>query len=129
MMRASSWRKPLSNGAPVARTVAFATAYQASNPAKAANVVILVNLTLTVSVGAPQANTAELIIGPTNAVAAGTGDLADIWESDLTVTIISLGFTGRQSLRAMIPAGYYFAIRRTVGTGISIISAFDQQLS
>lgn len=113
-------------GAPVARSLSFATAYQASTPAKPALVTVIVDLTTTVAVGTPQANTAELIVGSTTGVASGTGTLADTYRNDLTVTLISLGFTGRQKLQASVPAGYYFAIRRTVGTGITIVSAFDQ---
>lgn len=118
-----------STGAPVSRTVAFATAYQASTPAKAAVVSVIIDCTTTITVGSPQANTVELIIGPTNAVASGTGTLADTFRSDLSVSIlISLGWTGRQALQCMLPAGYYFAVRRTVGTGMTIVSAFEQAL-
>lgn len=116
-------------GAPVTRTLSFATAYQASTSTKPANVSIIIDCTTTVALGSAQANTVELIIGATNAVASGTGTLADTFRSDLSVSIIiSLGFTGRQALQCTLPIGYYFAVRRTVGTGMTIISAFDQVL-
>lgn len=116
-------------GAPVARTLAFATAYQATTNTKPAAVSIVVDCTTTISLGSPQANTVELIIGATNAVASGTGTLADTFRSDLSVSIlISLGWTGRQSLQCTLPVGYYFAVRRTAGTGMTIVSAFDQAL-
>lgn len=114
--------------APVSRSIAFSTAYQATDPTKPSFVRITVDLTTTVSIGSPQANTAELVVGSTNAVASGTGSIEDTYRSDLSVTLISLGFTGRQSLKAVIPVGYYFAIRRTAGTGITIVSASDQSL-
>lgn len=115
-------------GAPNALSLAFSTAYQATNPAKPAFVHITVDLTTTVAVGSPQANTCELVVGSTNAVASGTGSIEDTYRSDLSVTLISLGFTGRQSLKAIIPVGYWYAIRRTVGTGITIVSASDQAI-
>lgn len=110
------------------RAVAFATAYQATDPTKPAFVRITIDLTTTVGIGTPQANTAELVVGPTNAVAGGTGSIEDTYRSDLTVTLISLGVTGRQALKAVVPVGYWFAIRRTVGTGITVVSASDQAL-
>lgn len=111
-----------------ARSIAFATAYQATNPAKPAFLKIIIDLTTTVGIGSPQANTVELIIGPTNAVAGGTGTVEDTYRSDLSVTLISLGFTGRQALQGILPVGYWWAVRRTAGTGISIISATDRTL-
>lgn len=113
----------------VSITPSFATAYQAVDPTKPAMITVIVDLTTTVAVGAPQANTVELIIGPTSAVAAGSGTLADTYRSDLSVTLISLGFTGRQKVFALLPVGYFWAIRRTSGTGITIVSAFDQTVT
>lgn len=114
-------------GAPTARTLAFATAYQATTVAKPAMVGIEIECAVTVALGSPTANTVELIIGPTNAVASGTGTKVDTMKSDLSVSILlSLGFTNRQFLQASLPANYYFAARRTSGTACSIQSAFDQ---
>lgn len=115
--------------APVARTLSFSTAYQLTTPTKPGFVGIQVELVTTVAVGSPQANTVVLYTGPTTGVATGTGTgtiVADTYRSDLTVTLISLGFTGRQFLKANVPVGHYFAIVRTVGSGTSIVSSFDQ---
>lgn len=121
----AAFAAPTAIGTPNTRTVAFATAYQATNVAKPAVVSIIIECVTSISIGSA-ANTVELIIGSTNAVASGTGTLADTYRSDLSVTLISLNFTGRQALQTLIPAGWYFAVRRTVGTGMSVISAFDQ---
>lgn len=115
-------------GAPVARTLSLATAYQASNPAKPALVSILINLTGTIAIGTV-ANTIQLWVGPTAASVTTpfTGaTVADGWRNDLTVTLISITVNGQQKLQAMIPAGYWFAAARSVGTGTTIASAFDQ---
>lgn len=113
-------------GIPTSKTVAFATAYQAANSAKPAIISVLIDTTVTVGIGAPTTNTVEMITGPTNAVAGGTGALTDRYRNDLSVTLISLGFTGSNKLTAFLPAGYWFAVRRTVGTGSSVNSAFEQ---
>lgn len=113
-------------GAPVTRTVTVATAYQASTSAKAAFVSVEIECTTTVGIGAPQANTIELVIGATSAVATTGGTRVDVFRQDLSVTLISLGFTGRQVLKACLPAGYYFAVRRPAGSGTTIIASFDQ---
>lgn len=114
-------------GAPVTRSLSLATAYQASTSAKPALVSVEIECVATATLGSAQANTIELIIGSTNGVASGTGTKADTFRSDLSVSIIiSLAFTGRQFLKACLPAGWYFAVRRTVGTGMTISSAFDQ---
>lgn len=112
-------------GAPQTRTLSLATAYQASDPTKPAFVTVIVDLALSISIGSAD-NAVELIIGPTNAVAGGTGLLADRWRNNLSVTLITLTFNGTQKLSAALPIGYYFAVRRVTGTGITISSAFDQ---
>lgn len=115
--------------APNTRTVAFATAYQATDNTKPAMVGVEIECVVTVSLGSPTANTVELIIGSTNAVASGTGTKVDTMKSDLSVSILlSLGFTNRQFLQASLPAGYYFAARRTSGTACTVQSAFDQSV-
>lgn len=111
--------------APNTRSVSLATAYQCTDSTKPCFVTIIIDLALSISIGSA-ANTVELIIGPTNGVAGGTGTLADSWRNDLSVTLITINLTARQKLAANLPAGYYFAVRRTVGTGMSIASAFDQ---
>lgn len=114
--------------APNTRSLSLATAYQATDNTKPAFVTAILECVVSVGVGSPQANTVELVIGSTNAVASGTGTLADAFRSDLSVTLISLGWTGRQSVRANLPIGWYFAVRRTAGTGCTISSAYDQGL-
>jgi len=112
---------------PVARSLLFDMAYQASDPTKPTAISIVVGLVTNITIGSAS-NTAELVIGATSAVSSGTGVLADTFRNDLSVTLITIGLTQRQKLMAFIPAGYFFAVRRTVGTGISIISAYDQAL-
>lgn len=104
----------------------FAQAYQAATAAKPAFVTVKITCVVTVGIGSPQANTVEMIVGSTTGVASGTGYQADVFRSDLSVTLISLGWTGQASLQARVPANYYFAVRRTTGTGCTITDVADQ---
>lgn len=113
------------------RSLTFATAYQLANPNKPGFVNVQFELATTVTIGAPQANTLILYVGSTTGVASGTGTdtrVGDIYRNDLTVTLISLGLTSRGTLKATLDVGEYFALVRTVGTGTSIVSAFDQAI-
>lgn len=114
-------------GPPVTRSLSLATAYQASDPTKPAVVTVMIDLSTSVSIGSVT-QTVELIMGSTSAVASGTGTLADSWANALTVTLISITMAGRQKLTCQLPVGWFFAVRRTVGTGMSISSAFDQSV-
>lgn len=118
----------MSVGAPVARSVSFATAYQASTPSKPAKLSVIIDLTASVSIGTVS-NAAQLWIGPTNSVASGAGTdnvMADAVSSALTVTLISITNTAKAKLFIDLPANYYFAVLRSTGTGFTINNAFDQ---
>lgn len=116
-------------GAPNARTIAFATGYQATDPTRPAFVQISVSCTATIALGSPQTNTVELRIGPTNGVATGSGSQVDVFSSSLSVSVIlTVGWTGQQMLKASLPTGYYFAPRILAGTGCTISQASDQSL-
>jgi hypothetical protein len=112
-------------GAPVDRTLAFSTAYQATDPTKPAFIKVILRVTLSIAIGSAT-NTVEVVQGPTSAVAGGTGSKTDTFRNDLSVTLITIGLTGEQSVNVLLPVGHYFALRRTVGTNITIVSATDQ---
>lgn len=115
--------------APNARTVAFATAYQATDTTKPAFVQVAISCTASVALGSPQTNTVELRIGPTNSVASGGGSQVDVFSSSLSVSVIlTIGWTGQQMLKASLPIGYYFAPRILAGTGCTISAASDQSI-
>lgn len=115
-------------GPPVVRTLALATAFQASDPTKPAYVTI--NLTsvanLTLAVGTT--NTADIVIGATAAVATGVGTVIGKYRNSLTGTlIVGLGINTDSAVTILLPlpAGWFFAIRQT-GGAVVITSAFDQ---
>lgn len=116
-------------GAPNTRTVTFATAYQATDITKPAFIQVAISCTATVALGSAQTNTVELRIGSTNSVASGGGTQVDVTSTSLSVSvIISIGWTGQQTLKASLPIGWYFAARQTAGTGCSVQSAADQSV-
>lgn len=115
--------------APNARTLAFATAYQATDTTKPAFVQVAISCTATVALGSAQTNTVELRIGSTNSVASGGGTQVDVTSTSLSVSvIISIGWTGQQTLKANLPIGFFFAARQTAGTGCSVSSSSDQSV-
>lgn len=120
-------------GTPVSRTISFGNAYQASAPTKPAWVSAVVESAYTITVASTQADTVELRIGPTandvtNATAASI--VVASWRSSLTgiAIAVGVGIADRGQLTATLPIGWYFALRRTAGTGATIVSAVDQPM-
>lgn len=117
-------------GIPNTRTLALATAYQATTITKAA--VITLNLTSNagLTLGGGTTNTAAIIIGATNAVASGTGTTVGTYSNALTGTLVvgvAINAVATQPITFVLPAGWFFAIRQTSGT-VTISSAFDQSV-
>lgn len=117
--------------APTARTLSFATAYQATNTVKPAFVSVSVDAFYPSLLIAAYNDVVELRIGPDASVAAGTsGYVVGTWRLAFTavVTLVGSAIGGRGQLNAMLPAGWYFAVRRTSGTVATISGAMDQSL-
>lgn len=123
---------PLVIGSPNAVTPAFGTAYQATNPAKPSFISAMINAAYTVTVASTQADTVELRIGNNaTTVANGTGGfVAATFRASLTgiALVIGMGIEQRNQLTAMLPTGWFYALRRTAGTTATITSATDQSL-
>jgi hypothetical protein len=115
-------------GAPTVRTVALATAYQASNPAKPALLNINLTSTANLSLSGGTTNSAAVVIGSTSAVAAGTGTVICQYNNASTGTLtIGLNTNAIQASTCSfaLPVGWYWAVRTISGT-ITVSSAFDQ---
>lgn len=118
-------------GFPTGRTLSLATAYQAANPLKPAFVTITLQSTSSISLTGAVNNEAQIVIGSTSAVATGTGTAIGAYKNDLGGTLIvglNLNATQAQTTTIPLPIGWYFAIRQTVGTGITVLAAYDQQM-
>lgn len=123
---------PIPLGAPNARTPVFGTAYQATDNTKPSFISAMIDAAYTVTVASTLSDTVELRIGPVQAtVANGTGGTAvAVFRASLTgiALVIGLGLGQRNQLSAMLPTGWWWAIRRVAGTTATITSATDQSL-
>lgn len=115
-------------GAPTSRILALATAYQATDNTKPAVVTINLTSTANFSLVGGTTNSADIVIGSTNAVAGGTGTIIGKYSNSVTGTIavgLNMNSASAVSYTLALPLGWYFAVRQTAGT-VSITSAFDQ---
>ena len=109
--------------APAARTVAVSTAYQAADPAKAANISISPTCTNTTTVLAASACTTTVRQGSTSALSCSTGTIVKAWSSTIALgLVITQGNTFPFDIK--LPIGGYFVLCPTAGT--FTISAVDQ---
>lgn len=119
-------------GAPNTRTVALATAYQATDPTAPAVVTVNLSSVSSISLSGAVNNEGEVVIGSTNGVAAGTGTKVGAYKNTMSGTLViglNLSNTQGSTVSFVLPAGWYFAVRQTVGTGLTVTSAFDQKFS
>lgn len=115
-------------GSPNVRTLSLATAYRATDITKPAIVTINLSSTAGLTISGGTTNTADIVIGSTNAVATGTGTALGKYSNTLTGTLViglAVNSVGQTPITIPLPAGWYFAIRQTSGT-VSITTAFDQ---
>lgn len=116
-------------GMPIARTLALATAYQATDPTKSALLSITLTSTASLSLSGGTTITGDALIGLTAAVAAGTGTIVAKYRNSLTgaLTIgLNISTDSAQTINFLLPAGAYFAIRQTAGTTLAILAAVEQ---
>lgn len=120
-------------GTPVTKsTPALATAYQATDNTKPTLVTVNITSTSSISLGGTSNNEGGIWIGATNAVTAGTGTLIGSYKNSLGgALVVGLTVTSAQTqpYSFVLPAGWYWAARQTVGTGMTIVSVFDQSLT
>lgn len=118
-------------GVPQSLTPAFATAYQAQDPTRPAIVNLNLNSVAALTLGGGTTNTADIVIGPTAAVAAGTGTVIGKYRNTLTGTVIigvGLNSDASSQIQFLLPIGWYWAVRLTAGA-VTIVSTFEQAVS
>ena len=121
----------LSPAAPVSLTVAFGTAYRPTDTTKPYRVSVMIDANYAIAVAGTVGDTCELWISATNTVGTTGGTKADTWRGSLTgtLTLVGVGVGMRGSVEALIPAGWYFAVRRTAGTTATIPEAYTQLMT
>lgn len=117
-------------GTPVAIAPVFGTPRQADNPLKTAWLTVMLKTDYTVTVAGAFADVIELRIGATaTGLADGSGGIAvQSWETSFTGIALTVG-TGikqRSPICCLIPAGWYFCLRRVSGTNATIVASFSQ---
>lgn len=115
----------LSPGTPSAISVAFGTGTRPTDTTKPYLVSITIEATYSISVAGTVGDTCELWVGPANTVGTTGGSLVESWGASLTgiLTLVGAGMRARGCVRAMVPAGYYFAVRRTLTGTATVHSA------
>lgn len=117
-------------GVPTTRSVALATAVQCSNAAQPCLFTFTLSSTSSISLGGTSNNEGQIVLGATNAVASGTGTVTAVYRNVLGGTlVVGLNLTSQQAntYTVPVPAGYYVAVRQTAGSGLTVVSAYDQQ--
>lgn len=114
----------LSPGSPSAISTSFGTGTRPSDITKPYMVAITLEAIYSISVAGTVGDTCELWIGAASNVGTTGGSLVESWGASLTgiLTLVGAGMRSRGCLRAMVPAGYYFAVRRTL-TGTATIQS------
>lgn len=113
---------------PNIRSLSLATAYQATDVTKPAQVTVNLNSSAALSLAAGTTNSADILIGSTSAVASGTGTVIAKYSNSLTgllVVGLALNTASAYTANFSLPTGWFFAIRQTSGT-VTITSAYDQ---
>jgi hypothetical protein len=119
-------------GSPNALSPSFATPIQCTDPTRPCVVSTMVRTAYTISVAGTAADTVEMRIGnsSTNLCAASspTGTSVATFEASLTGIAISIGMAqiSRNQLTGFVPVGWYWCLRRVVGSAATIQSATDQ---
>lgn len=111
--------------APTQRSVSLSTAYQCTDTARPCMVTATMTCPLTLSLLAGATCAGEFRIGSANNVATGGGtNIAPIQRN--ASGILGLSTNDYETNTVKVPVGWFFAIRQTTGSGMSIISVFDQ---
>lgn len=116
--------------AATAMNYAFNTAYQPSTT-KPTLLSASVSAAYNVTLASAMTDSVQLIVGPTNAVASGTGVVVAEYNAGLTGIAVSVGMgaTIPGHLFAAIPAGYFFAlVKPAASTRVKINSATIQTM-
>lgn len=119
----------LSFSAPSSRSLSLATAYQCTDNTKPCILTITLQSQSSVSLSGAVNNEGAITIGSTNAVASGTGTNVAVYKNNLGGTlVVGLNLSSQQANTYTIamPIGYYLAIRQTAGSGLQVVSTFEQ---
>lgn len=122
--------QPMIVSVPNVVALVLATAFQATDPSRSSIVTINLNSVASITLGGGTVNTADILMGATSAVAAGTGTIIGRYRNTLSgAVIVGVGINSDciSQIQFVMPMGWFYAVRQTAGT-IVIVSAFDQTI-
>lgn len=121
----------LSPGTPATITVSFNTGTRPTDTTKPYVISVTIDAAYSIAVAGTVADVCELWIGPASTIGTTGGTLVSSWKASLTgiLTLVGAGIGVRSPLQAIIPAGWYFAIRRTTTGTATIQSATYQYMT
>lgn len=117
-------------GSPTSRSLSLSTAFQSTDTSKGSLVSLNLTSTAALTLATGQTHTADIVIGPTNAVASGTGTVVGRYSNSLTGTLVvglAINTNSIAPVSFVLPAGWFAAVRQTSGT-VTIVSAYDQAI-
>lgn len=115
---------------PGSRAVSTATAYRCTNVSRPCQMTFTLQATSSISLAGASNNEAAVMLGADNTVATGGGTAIAQYKNLLGGALViglSLTMQTASSHTVMVPAGWYFAVRQTVGSGLSV-TAYEQPL-
>lgn len=119
----------ISFSAASSRSISLATAYQCSVTTAPCVITVTLQSQSSISLSGASNNEGQITVGSTSGVSSGTGTNVATYKNNLgggLVVGLSLNSQQANTYTVFIPAGYYFAIRQTSGSGLQVLSAFEQ---
>lgn len=115
----------LSPGTPTAISVSFNTGTRPADTTKPYFISVTIDANYSISIAGTVGDTCEMWVGSASTVGTTGGALVESWKASLTgiLTLVGAGMGARGCVRALVPAGYYFAVRRTVSGTATVQSA------
>lgn len=121
----------LSPGTPATISVSFNTGTRPADTTKPYVISVTIDAAYSIAVAGTVADVCELWIGPASNIGTTGGSLVSSWKASLTgiLTLVGAGIGVRSPLQTIVPAGWYFAIRRTTTGTATIQSATYQYMT
>lgn len=116
----------------VARAIVMNTAYQASDPTKSALMILTFSAPAALTVSGGTSIQGEVRSGPLASVATGaSGWVVAPYRRTLAgalVVGVNISTDDYETKTFFLPAGHYFAVRQTGGTGMAVVTATEQPM-
>lgn len=116
---------------PSSRSLSLATAYQCTDTAKPCVITVALSSSASLSLSGGTTVIGEVRIGSSNSVANGGGTAVGAYKNSLTGSLtvgLNIQTDSYGTITVAVPAGWFFAVRQTSGSGLTIVSTFEQSV-